>query len=218
MQSSKIPMKIWGRKDAFNVQKVMWLVHELQLTHEHIPVGGRYGGLDTEEFLAMNPHGRIPVIQDGDTIVYESHSILRYLAACYGKNSFWDENPHERAKIEPWMDWQQTSLQPDFLNGVFLGYYRTPPEQRDWPAINASLQRCYNHFQLLNSQLHNKPFLCGNSLSLADIAVGTTLYRYFELDIERPNTPHVKAWYNRLRQRPAYSMNVMIPFDSMRGQ
>src|ERR1700674_2390558 len=103
-------LSVWGRKSSFNVQKVMWLVDELQLPHEHIPAGGSFGGLDAPEFLAMNPHGRVPVIDDGGVIVWESHAILRYLAAQYGRGRFWSHDAGERSSVERWMDWSQTTL------------------------------------------------------------------------------------------------------------
>ena len=116
------------------------------------------------------------------------------------------------------MDWSQTALQPDFLNGVFWGYYRTPEAQRDWPAITKRLDRCAAHFRLLDGILATRPFLAGDRLSLADIPAGTSLYRYFELDIEHPELPNVSAWYERLKQRPAYREHVMIPFEDLRGR
>ena len=210
-------LKIWGRRNAFNVQKVMWLIGELSIEHKHIPIGGSFGGLDTPTFLTMNPCGRIPVIADGETIVWESHTILRYLAATYGQNSFWSPHASIRSKAERWMDWQQTTLQPDFLMGVFWAFYRTPEPKRDWPAIHNNIQRCAKHFQLLDKFLQNQSFLCDTQLSLADIAVGTTLYRYFELEIERPEIPYVTAWYERLQTRPAYQEHVMVPFSEMQG-
>jgi glutathione S-transferase len=115
-------LKVWGRRSSFNVQKVMWLIGELGLAHEHVDAGGRFGGLDTPEFLTMNPHGRVPVIREGDAIVWESHAILRYLAARHGGENFWSGDPATRARIEGWMDWSQTSLQPDFLVGVFWDF------------------------------------------------------------------------------------------------
>jgi glutathione S-transferase len=116
------------------------------------------------------------------------------------------------------MDWSQTTLQPDFLNGVFWGYYRTPEAQRDWPAIHRSLARCADNFHLLDGILKDRPFLTGDRLSLADIPAGTALYRYFELDINRPELPNVSAWYGRLQQRPAYREHVMIPFPELAGR
>ena len=124
-------LTVWGRRSSFNLQKVMWLVGELGIEHLHIEAGGRFVGLDTPEFRAINPHGRVPVIDDDGTIVWESHAILRYLAARYGRGSFWSDDAATRSLSDRWMDWAQTSLQPDFLLGVFWGFYRTPEPQRD---------------------------------------------------------------------------------------
>jgi glutathione S-transferase len=143
-------LKVWGRRSSFNVQKVMWLIGELELAHEHIDAGGKFGGLDLPDFLAMNPHGRVPVIQDGDAVVWESHAILRYLAARHSAGKFWSYDPVARARVDGWMDWSQTSLQPDFLSGVFWGFYRTPEDRRNWPAIRAALNRCAVHFEKLD--------------------------------------------------------------------
>ena len=157
-------LRVWGRRSSFNVQKVMWLVGELDLAHQHIDAGGRFGGLDAPEFLAMNPHGRIPVIRDDDATVWESHAILRYLAARFGAERFWSADPAARARVDGWMDWSQTSLQPDFLVGVFWGFYRTPEDKRNWPAIRASLARCTRHFEKLERLLEQNPFLLGDTL------------------------------------------------------
>ena len=210
-------LKIWGRRSSFNVQKVMWLVGELAIPHEHISVGGNFGGLDTPEFLAMNPHGHIPVIMDGTTIVWESHAILRYLAACCGSLQFWPSDAKVRSLSDRWMDWAQTSLQPDFLNGVFWSFYRTPESQRNWKTIRESIERCSRHFRLLNSILGDQSFMGGQTMTLADIPIGTCLYRYFELEIDRPVIPNVEAWYKRLQERAAYCEHVMIPFSDMKG-
>lgn len=211
-------LTIWGRPSSFNTQKVLWLADELGLAYRHIPAGGSFGGLDTPEFLAMNPHGRVPVIDDDGTVVWESHAILRYLAARYGSGRFWRDDPGERSRSDAWMDWSQTRLQPDFLNGVFWGFYRTPEPLRDAGAVAKSLARCTADFRLLDQVLSGRPYLGGEAISLADIPAGTALYRYFELDIERPSVPNVEAWYRRLRERPAYRARVMLPFDELRGR
>jgi len=211
-------LKVWGRRSSFNVQKVMWLVGELGLAHQHIDAGGRFGGLDTAEFLAMNPHGRIPVIRDDDVTVWESHAILRYLAARFGAERFWSDDPVARARVDGWMDWSQTSLQPDFLVGVFWGFYRTPEDKRNWPAIRASLARSAGHFAKLDRLLEGRAFLLGDAPTLADITAGTALYRYFELEIERPRLAQLERWYQTLQQRPAFRAHVMIPFEELRGR
>jgi glutathione S-transferase len=211
-------LTIWGRRSSFNFQKVAWLIGELGIEHCHVPAGGQFGELDTPSFRTMNPVGRIPVIDDDGMIVWESHAILRYLAARYGQGQFWSEHPGERSRADRWMDWSQTTLQPDFLMGVFWGFYRTPEEQRNWPAIRDKVARCGRHFQLLNEMLADRQFLCGDRLSLADIPAGTSLFRYFELDIERPPVPNVEAWYRRLQDRRAYREHVMVPFEELRGR
>ena len=211
-------LKVWGRASSFNTQKVLWLVDELGLAHEHIPAGGSFGRLDDPDFRALNPHGRVPVIEDGDTVVWESHACLRYLAARYGQGSFWDDEPAQRAVVDGWMDWSQTALQTAFLNGVFWGYYRTPEAQRSWPAIRRNLARCAEYFGLLDEMLATRPFLLGERLSLADIPAGTSLHRYFALDIERPDFPNVAAWYRRLQERPPFREHVMLPFDDLFGK
>jgi glutathione S-transferase len=166
----------------------------------------------------MNPHGRVPVIRDDDATVWESHAILRYLAARHGSARFWSNDPVARARVDGWMDWSQTSLQPDFLVGVFWGFYRTPEDKRNWPAIRASLARCASHFAKLDRLLAGRSFLLGETLSLADITAGTSLYRYFELEIERPQFSQVERWYQTLQQRPAFRQHVMIPFEELRGR
>ncbi|PTS90354.1 MULTISPECIES: glutathione S-transferase family protein [unclassified Caulobacter] len=211
-------LKVWGRRSSFNVQKVLWLVGELDLPHEHIPASGDFGGLDDPGFLAMNPHGRIPVIDDGGTIVWESHAILRYLAAQHGGLAWWPKTPADRVATDGWMDWAQSTLQHDFLTGVFWGWYRTPETQRDLTAVRTALAACARHFTLLDEVLARRPFLGGAAPGLADIPLGTHLYRYFALEIDRAPTPHVEAWYTRLRERPAYRQHVMIPFAEMKGR
>ncbi len=211
-------LKIWGRRSSFNVQKALWLVGELELEHRHIPAGGSHGGLDDPAFLAMNPHGRVPVIDDDGTVVWESHAVLRYLAARYGEGRFWPADPAARSQVDRWIDWAQTTLQPDFLLGVFWGFYRTPEGERNLPAVQRSLELCAAHFRLLDRWLADRPFMLGDDLTLADIPAGTSLYRYYELDIERPDAPNVEAWYRRLRERPPFREHVMVPFGELFGR
>jgi glutathione S-transferase len=211
-------LTVWGRRSSFNLQKVMWLVGELQVAHRHVEVGGKFGGLDKPEFLAMNPHGKVPVIDDGGTVVWESHAILRYLAARYGGTPFWSDDPAARSLSDRWMDWSQSTLQPDFLTGIFWGFYRTPEAQRDMPAVSRRIEACARHFKLLDRHLENRAYMLGDALTLADIPIATNLYRYFNLAIERPSVPNVEAWYARLQQRPAYRQHVMVPFEELFGR
>jgi glutathione S-transferase len=205
-------LRVWGRRSSFNVQKVMWLVAELGIEHEHIELGGSFAGLDTDRFRAMNPHGKVPVIDDDGVIVWESHAILRYLAATYGRRTFWPESAQGRAAQDQWMDWSNTSVQPDFLNGVFWGFYRTPESERNLAAVDRAINACRCHFLLLDQHLATRRYIGGEAFGLADIPLGTTLYRYFGLDIDRPRVKHVENLYARLRERSAYQAHVMVPF------
>ena len=180
--------------------------------------GGDFGGLDDSGFKVLNPHGLVPVLQDGETTVWESHAILRYLAATRGAGAFWPAEAAARAPIDGWMDWSQTALQPAFLSGVFWGWYRTPEARRDGPAIAQALARTHRSLARVEERLAEGPFMMGEGLSLADIPIGTCLYRYFELEIERPPTPRLETWYGRLCERPAYREHVMVPFGELRGR
>jgi glutathione S-transferase len=210
-------LTIYGRRNSFNVQKVLWLVGELGLDHAHVPLGGAFGGLDDPSFRLRNPHGRIPVVDDEGVTVWESHAILRYLAARHGGERFFPSDAAARSHPDRWMDWAQSTLQPAFIDGVFVAYYRTPEEKRDWPAIRAAVARCAIHYAFLDRWLADRPFIAGDDLTLADIPAGGMLYRYFELDIERPPLPNVEAWYARLQERPAYRQHVMVPFAELKG-
>jgi glutathione S-transferase len=210
-------LKVLGRKSSFNVQKVLWLVDELGIPYEHVPLGGEHGGLDTPAVLAMNPNALVPIMDDGGTVVWESHAILRYLAARYGAGGFWSDDPAERSQWDRWLDWAR-AFQEDFLTGVFWGLYRTPEAQRDLRAIERSITRTGEHLKLLDRALEGRDFLLGGKLSLADIPAGALLYRCFDLDIARPETPNVEAWYARLSRRPAYQRRVMIPFEELKGR
>lgn len=210
-------LKVWGRRSAYNVQKVLWTIGELGLPYEHIDAGGSRGQLDTPEFLALNPHGRIPVLMDGKTSIWESNSIVRYLGAAYGAGSLWPEAPAPRSLADRWMDWELASLQPDYLS-LFWGFFRTPVEQHDKHAIQHSLARCEKHFRKLDAHLDQQPYLAGTVLTMADIACASSLYRYFEMGAPVQWLPNVRAWYDRLSKRPAYREHIMVPFDELKGR
>jgi len=211
-------LKVWGRRNSLNVQKVMWLVGELSLPHEHVSVGGPFGGTREPAFRAMNPNGLVPVVEEGGLAIWESHAILRYLGARYGGEALWPQDAGERSLFDRWMDWCLAHWQPAFSTGVFWGYYRTPEAKRDWPSIHRSIALCAELMRLVEGALQDREFLAGDRLTLGDIPLGTSLFRYFDLDIERPSLPRVEAWYARLKSRPAYREHVMVPYDALKGR
>ncbi|MAE96014.1 MAG: glutathione S-transferase [Deltaproteobacteria bacterium] len=210
-------MRLWGRRSAFNVQKALWTLGELGLSFEHVDAGGDAGGLDRPAFLAMNPHGRIPVLEDGDVVVWESHAIVRYLAARHAVGTLWPEDPAARSEADRWMDWSQTTLQPDFM-ALFWGYYRTPESQRNEQRIAAAAQSCAAHFEKLDAHLAGRRFVAGDSFTMGDVPAGTALHRYFEMGYLVPEPPHVRAWHARLAEREPFRTHVQRPFDELRGR
>ncbi|HUJ03739.1 MAG TPA: glutathione S-transferase family protein [Rhizomicrobium sp.] len=209
-------LRIWGRKNSINVQKAMWSILETGIKHERIDAGGTFGGLNTPEFLAKNPNGLIPAIDDDGAIVWESQAIVRYIAARYGAGTLWPEDPAERAKADEWMEWNSSTLQPALM-GVFMNVWRTPEFRRNPNLIRNLVSRCGQVMLFLDKHLEDKPYIAGEKFSMGDIPCGAMLYRYFELDIERPNLAHVSAWYSRLQERSAFRNAVMISFEDLKG-
>jgi glutathione S-transferase len=210
-------LKLWGRRSSINVQKVLWILDEIGLAFEHFEVGGRFRGLDSAEFRARNPHGRIPVIDDDGAVVWESNAIVRYLAARYSPAELWPGDQAARAVADEWMDWCATGLQPAFI-GFFWNWYRTPAPQQEPARNEALLAGAHQSFGVLDQALADRAFLASDHLTMGDIPVGTMLYRYFTLEISRPSLPRLEAWYASLCARDAYQRGVMIPYDELKGR
>lgn len=205
-------MKIWGRNTSINVQKVLWTCDELGLNYERVDVGGAFGGLDRPEYLRLNPNGRIPVIDDDGFSLWESNSIVRYLAATRGHGTLCPTSARGRADAERWMDWQLCHILPGMVT-MFFGIVRTPPEQRDTQAIEQARTRTEAAWRILDAHLGERMFVTGGAFTMADIPVGTFAYRWLALPIDRPALPNLEAWYRRLCDRPAYRTNVMLPLQ-----
>ncbi len=208
-------IKIYGRITAFNVQKVLWLADELALGYELVEIGGKFGGLDTEEFTLLNPVQKIPVLIDGENSIWESHTILRYLVAKYGDINWYPDCPYKRSLYERWLDWSQTTFQPVFMS-VFWRYYRMPTNKRNMDAIQHDLEKCFNCLDVVNQQLSASNYLAGNSMTLADISVGTILYRLTEQGLDVTLPEFVTRWYQSLRNRSGYKKWVMSDFSELR--
>ena len=203
-------LKIWGRVNSINVQKVMWAVAELGLPHERTDAGGAFGGLDTASYKSINPNSRVPTIDDNGVIVWESNTVVRYLAARYGAGKLWPVDPGHRSEADRWMDWQQTTIAPDMFP-VFWGLIRTPPEQRDLGLIAASAERLGQAMTILDGHLADRPFVAGDALTMGDIPVGCACWRYANLDVPRPDLPNIAAFRTRLESRAGYRAQVMLP-------
>jgi len=205
-------VKVWGRTNSGNVQKVMWAVGELGLEHQRIDAGGTFGGLDTDAYGTLNPNRHVPTLEDGRIVLWESNVIVRYLAAKYGAGGLWPTDPGVRGVADQGMDWQQTTLGPE-MRIVFWGLVRTPAERRDQRAIDAALAQLRELWARLEAHLASRAFVAGDTLTIGDIPIGVMCYRYYALDIERPRLDHLGAWYARLTARPAFRAHVMQPLS-----
>ena len=153
-------IKIWGRSTSLNVQKVLWCCVELGIAFHRIDWAGPFGGNDDPAYLKMNPNGRVPTIEDGDKIVWESNSILRYLCAVHGGARLHPAEPYRRSEVERWMDWQLASLNPP-MTTMLLGYYRTPPDKRDAGALEAARREALRCWTIVERFIAGRQYLAG---------------------------------------------------------
>jgi glutathione S-transferase len=205
-------IKIWGRNTSVNVQKVMWAVGELKLAHERIDVGGTFGKNREAAYLAMNPNGLVPTLQEDDFILWESNSIVRYLAAKHGAGALEPSDLRARARAGSWMDWQLSVAAPA-IHGLFWGMVRTPPEKRDHAASEASREKTAAALKVLDAQLAKTRFVVGETLSMGDIPVALMAYRFSRLAPERTGLDNVQRWFREIEMRPAFKEHVLaIPF------
>jgi glutathione S-transferase len=202
-------LKIWGRVNSVNVKKVLWAAEELGLEYQRIDAGMEHGVTKTPEYVTMNPNSLVPTIEDDGFVLWESHSIVRYLAAKHGMGTLCPADLRSRADAERWMDWAftvQTAMRP-----VFWGLIRTPAEKRDPKAIEAGRLKSIETLQVLEKSLAGKAYVTGARFTMGDIPVGCEVQRFMRVPIERPPLPNVEAWFERLRERPPFSQLVDVP-------
>jgi glutathione S-transferase len=205
-------LRIWGRSNSINVQKVLWCCGELDLRYQRVDVGGAFGGNKEPEYLRLNPNGLVPTISDGGFVLWESNSIVRYLAAKHGMGTLCPQDLAERADADRWMDWQLGTLWASF-RPAFVGLIRTPPEKRDRADIATAISRTAENLAMLDAHLAARDYVTGPAFTMADIPLGVTAYRWFCLEIERPPMPNLEAWYERLCARSPYKATVMLPLS-----
>jgi glutathione S-transferase len=201
-------LKLWGRANSINVHKVLWTLDELKVPYERIDAGLHFGVVNTPEYRKMNPNGRVPTINDDGLILWESNAIVRYLAAKYGAGTLWPTDPGERAVVDRWMDWTTDFVQ-HAVGPVFLQLIRTPAEKRDAALIESHTQRANELFPIFDQALAGRDYIGGSKLTIGDIPIGVFTHRWLALPISRPNLPNVLAYYERLKQRPAYKTHIV---------
>jgi glutathione S-transferase len=204
-------LKIWGRVNSVNVKKVLWAAEELGLKYERVDAGMQFGVVNTPEYRKMNPMSLVPTIEDDGFILWESHAIVRYLAAKHGAGMLWPADLKQRADSDRWMDWAYT-FQSSF-RAVFWGLVRTPPEKRDMNAIEEARKKCAELLAVPDQALSHKPYFAGNSLTIGDIPLGCHVHLWMRLPIERPAHANLQRWFDRLCTRAAFKKVVDIPLS-----
>jgi glutathione S-transferase len=204
---------LWGRATSSNVMKAVWALEELGLPYDRRDVGGKFGQTDTSAYRAMNPTGLVPTLQEDEFTLWESNAICRYLCAAHApESSLWPQAPQARARIDRWMDAQQTVLNRP-MSVVFWGLVRTPADKRDPAAIAQAVADTAKAYALIGAELTRHAFIAGDTFTLADIPWGVHVHRWFTMDFDRPEVPGLRAWYDRLLTRPAYQAHVARPLE-----
>ena len=195
----------------------MWAAAEMSIPVTRLDVGGAFGGNDTEAFLAMNPMGRVPVLEHDGLVIFESQAILRYLGALFGAPALWPQDPVARAPVDQWMEWSKINVAPAVIYKVFWQLVRVDRDLRDHARLAEGIGELKMLMGIAERQIARHGWLAGPTFSLADIGFGTLLYRYFTLDFDRAGAgPALETYYRRLTERPAYVEHVMVPYDSLR--
>ena len=199
-------IKVQGRRNSANVQKVMWTLGELDLEYVREDVGGSFGYPANYK----NPTQVVPTIHDQDFTVWESNACVRYLAKAYGEGSLWPTDNQTLATADQWMEWMRSEFSGAFFP-VFQGlikFDKTPNE------LHQQINTLGNAYGQLDEWLQNKNFIAGDTLTVGDIPIGTMTYRFMTMPITRPALPNVEKWYERLCNRTAYQKHVMVPYGS----
>ncbi|MCG3460357.1 glutathione S-transferase [Xenorhabdus bovienii] len=202
-------LTIWGRKSSSNVKKVIWCLEELNVPYQQIDVGGKFGKLNTPEYLLMNPNAVIPCLQEDDFILWESNAIVRYIVEKFGENSLYPADLQERARINQWMDWVGCNLFPP-IKQLMINIVRTPEDQRDPKVVAQILKEIEKLLKIVDNVLDKQKYLSGDKFGMADIVLAPLIYPWLKVGIERPSLPNLERWYQLLTERPAFQKIVMI--------
>jgi len=203
-------LKLWGRINSINVQKVLWALAELNVPYERTDAGLQFGVVNEPFYRRMNPNGRVPTIEDDGFVLWESNAIVRYLSAKHGAGTLWPQDLRQRADADRWMDWTTSTVAPA-LTPVFWGLIRTPPEKRNMASIEAEAEKVGQAFQALEHSLEGRDHVAGKSFTMGDIPLGTFVHRWYALQVKRPKLPRVEAYYQRLQERASYKKHVVLP-------
>lgn len=199
-------LRILGKAASINVRKVLWTCAEIDVPFEREDWGAGFKSTEAPEFLAMNPNGMVPVIQDGNFTLWESNAIIRYLATRYGGAFLYPTEARARAGIDQWIDWQASDLNKSWIY-TFMSLVRESPSHQDVHALAAGRADWCRHMQILERRLASTgAYVAGDAFSLADIPIGLSVNRWFETPLDHPYLPVLNDYYERLSERPGFRL------------
>jgi glutathione S-transferase len=204
-------LTIWGRANSVNVMKVLWCLAELDIAYERIDAGMQFGKNNEAEYLAMNPNARVPTLVDGDYVLWESNSVMRYLCMAYGQGTpIYPQDPKQRAAVDRWLDWTLSTVQP-VDRPVFWALVRTPKEKQDMARIQKDADAAAPVWAIADRQLSTRLYFEGDQFTIADIAVGAFARRWLGFTgIEKPAFAHVERWYGDIASRPSFATQLAV--------
>jgi glutathione S-transferase len=205
---------VWGRPNSVNVQKVLWCLRELELPFQRIDAGMQFGKNREPDYLAMNPNGRVPTLVDGDFVLWESNSVMRYLCTAYRPDTpIYPNEPRRRAAIDRWLDWTLSTVQP-VDRPVFWGLVRTPREERDMAALQKDADAEAEVWRIADAQLAARRFIEGDDFSLADIALGAYARRWLGVEgVVKPKLSYLDRWFAQFSDRPGFMEFIAPPMS-----
>jgi glutathione S-transferase len=201
------PLHIWGRISSINVRKVVLASQWMGLDFKRTDAGLSYGVNKTPAYLAMNPNGQIPVLQDGDFTLWESNAIVRYLCAKHAMGTLYPTDLQQRFDAERWMDWQQTTMN-NVGRASFVEWIRTPGPQPDMAVIAKSVATTEPQLAILDTHLSQRAFMAGEQMTMADFPIACEMHRWWGLPPQHPALPrsaypHLSRWYAGISAQPA---------------
>ena len=216
-------LTIWGRTNSINVQKVLWVCEDLKIEHKRIDAGMEFGVTKTPEYLKFNPNGLIPTINDNGFVLWESHTVMRYLVrrASNGsdasstmdsgdENSLYPLNPKGAARVDQWLDWCNTVAWPA-MRPLFWGWVRLKPEERNPQELEANRQLMIKAFTVFDGHLESHTYAAGDHFTLADIPMALIAYRWFNIPVDRPHFENISLWYKLVSDRPGFKKYCSAP-------
>lgn len=200
--------KIWGRRGSSSVQKVMWTLAELGVPHQRIDAGHGHGITETEEYRAKNPNGTVPTLEEpGGFFLWESNTIVRYLARRYGLGTLAPADPSAFARSESWMDWASITFEPA-LSALWARLVL------GWPSTHTAtndelFEKVSQGFGLFAAALPDTGYLLGETLTIGDIPMGQLVSRWYKLPIDHPVQPRIRTYFDLLSTREGYQDHVI---------